>query len=68
MIHYYIPLTEGCTHGQVACPDGKCIMAEWLCDGRNECEGGWDERNCCKFDGFLKLCDIYTRYIKTRYV
>jgi len=28
-------------------------MAEWLCDGRNECEGGWDERNCCKFDGFL---------------
>ncbi|XP_071144475.1 uncharacterized protein [Mytilus edulis] len=34
--------------GQQTCPDGSCIMSEWLCDGEADCSDKWDEQNCTK--------------------
>ncbi|CAC5369514.1 CORIN [Mytilus coruscus] len=34
--------------GQETCPDGSCIMSEWLCDGEADCSDNWDEQNCSK--------------------
>lgn len=57
--YVYIIITEGCSHGQLACPNGKCIMAEWWCDGRSECDDGWDEFNCSKFTLGVDSCPSY---------
>ena len=35
--------------GQYKCPEGNCIMAEWLCDGEWDCHNGTDEQLCRKF-------------------
>lgn len=37
-----------CPMGQYKCPEGKCIMKEWLCDSYVDCQGGADEANCGK--------------------
>ena len=38
-----------CSMGQYKCPEGNCIMAEWLCDGEWDCHNGTDEQLCRKF-------------------
>ena len=41
-------ITDCTETGQLTCPDGSCIMSEWLCDGEADCPSNWDEQNCCK--------------------
>lgn len=38
-----------CTDDEFACGDSdavQCVSAEWVCDGRRDCNSGADERNC----------------------
>jgi len=30
------------------CPSSECINQLWLCDGEDDCDDGWDEKNCSK--------------------
>lgn len=44
-----------CLPREFGCGDGTCIPQRWLCDGRADCVGGADERNCtsvCPDDHF----------------
>ncbi|KAK6028446.1 Low-density lipoprotein receptor domain class A [Ostertagia ostertagi] len=50
-----------CTETDFRCNDGKCIRAEWRCDGSGDCSDGEDEKDCphpgCKADQWQ--CDKY---------
>ncbi|CAJ0930175.1 unnamed protein product, partial [Mesorhabditis belari] len=50
-----------CNEGDFRCNDGKCVRAEWRCDGSGDCAGGEDEKDCphpgCKNDQWQ--CDKY---------
>lgn len=39
------------THHQ--CGEGRCITADWVCDGDHDCIDKSDEINCCKFSQSL---------------
>ncbi|CCG58711.1 Protein CBG25156 [Caenorhabditis briggsae] len=51
-----------CNENDFRCSDGKCIRAEWKCDGSGDCSDGEDEKDCphpgCKSDQWQ--CDTYT--------
>ncbi len=42
-----ILLTENCTADSFQCDNGRCIDNEDLCDGRNQCQDGSDEKAPC---------------------
>ncbi|KAE8749915.1 hypothetical protein FOCC_FOCC003384 [Frankliniella occidentalis] len=47
--------TGSCLPREFSCGDGTCVPQRWLCDGRADCAGGADERNCtsvCPDDHF----------------
>ena len=37
-----------CETSKVACPNGRCINRNWLCDKEDDCGDNWDENtyNC----------------------
>ncbi len=40
------PKSQKCKSDEFHCENGKCILSNWKCNGRNECGDGSDERNC----------------------
>ena len=44
---------------RVACPDGRCILRTWVCDGHADCSNGTDETNCGEI--YIVDCQIKTR-------
>jgi hypothetical protein len=47
-----------CSSDQFRCPgpNGQCIGRDKLCDGKKDCAGGEDEKNCCG-QGHIKCSD-----------
>ena len=45
-------VVPACPRMRVACPDGRCILRTWLCDGYADCQNGTDESNC----GEIHVC------------
>ncbi|CAG5125029.1 unnamed protein product, partial [Candidula unifasciata] len=43
-----------CKSNEFSCGNGYCVLAEYQCDGQNDCENGADELNCvrCSEDEF----------------
>ena len=37
----------GCPEGHFLCQNQKCLRAEVMCDGRNDCGDNSDEENGC---------------------
>jgi hypothetical protein len=37
-----------CSEDQFECYNGLCIMADWVCDGDNDCRDNSDELNCTR--------------------
>ncbi|CAH8676323.1 unnamed protein product [Schistosoma rodhaini] len=50
----------GCQPGQRRCPNGQCIFVGQFCDGKPDCDDGFDERpeNCEYCDPITKPCEI----------
>uniref|UniRef100_A0A5K4FE25 Basement membrane-specific heparan sulfate proteoglycan core protein n=1 Tax=Schistosoma mansoni TaxID=6183 RepID=A0A5K4FE25_SCHMA len=50
----------GCQPGQRRCPSGQCIFVGQFCDGKPDCDDGFDERpeNCEYCDPITKPCEI----------
>ncbi|KAK4475290.1 hypothetical protein MN116_002361 [Schistosoma mekongi] len=54
----YIEL--GCQPGQRRCPSGECIFVGQFCDGKADCDDGFDEKpeNCVYCDPITKPCEV----------
>ncbi|CAH8873841.1 unnamed protein product [Trichobilharzia szidati] len=50
----------GCQPGQRRCPSGECIFVGQFCDGKPDCDDGFDERpeNCVYCDPITKPCQV----------
>ena len=49
LFYKFIFLSIGCSDEKTECPDtGTCIFSSFICDSFDDCENGWDERNCSK--------------------
>lgn len=45
-----------CSDDEYTCPDGRCILRSWVCDGVQDCKKGEDELECeakCEIGQFL---------------
>ncbi|KAB7505771.1 hypothetical protein Anas_07532 [Armadillidium nasatum] len=40
--------TFNCTPGQFQCANGNCIHPSQICDSKNQCKDGSDEKDCDK--------------------
>ncbi|CAH8643702.1 unnamed protein product [Schistosoma intercalatum] len=50
----------GCQPGQRRCPSGQCIFVGQFCDGKPDCDDGFDEKpeNCEYCDPITKPCEV----------
>ncbi|KAH8868961.1 Low-density lipoprotein receptor [Schistosoma japonicum] len=50
----------GCQPGQRRCPSGDCIFVGQFCDGKADCDDGFDEKpeNCVYCDPITKPCEV----------
>jgi hypothetical protein len=45
-----------CELHEFRCDDGACIRKEFVCDGNQDCLGGFDEAECSMYLNFCMIC------------
>lgn len=54
---------QSCSNTQFQCTSGRCIPADWACDGDNDCGDFSDENTTCRGGPACKSVFLFLRWV-----